>query len=56
MVENGQGNFGLNHFSDALDDIWKQENEDPNNLKTMKDVYTNGKEWTKLSKSDREEI
>ena len=49
------GKFGLNHFSDALDDIWKQENEDPNNLKTMKDVYTNGKEWTKLSKSDREE-
>ena len=49
------GKFALNHFSDALDDIWKQENEDPNNLKTMKDVYTNGKEWTKLSKSDREE-
>lgn len=49
------GKFGFNHFSDALNDIWKQENEDPNNLKTMKDVYTKGKEWTKLSKEDQEE-
>lgn len=46
------GFFGFNHFSDALDDIWKAENQDPNNLKTMAELYTNGKKWLKLSKDD----
>lgn len=49
------GFFGFNHFSDALDDIWKGENKDPDNLKTMAELYTNGKDWMKLSKDDLEE-
>ncbi|MEY8463114.1 phage tail tip lysozyme [Streptococcus merionis] len=49
------GFLGFNHFSDALDDIWKEENKDPNNLKTMAELYTNGKEWIKFSKDDLEE-
>lgn len=46
------GKLGFNHFSDALDDIWKEENSDINNLKTMAELYTNGKEWMKLDKDD----
>lgn len=49
------GVLGFNHFSDALDDIWKEENKDPNNLKTMAELYTNGKDWLKLPKDDLEE-
>ena len=49
------GFLGFNHFSDALDDIWKEENKDIHNLKTMAELYTNGKEWIKLSKDDLEE-
>lgn len=49
------GFLGFNHFSDALDDIWKEENKDPNNLKTMAELYTNGKAWMKFSKDDLEE-
>ncbi|MGV3007297.1 phage tail tip lysozyme, partial [Streptococcus pluranimalium] len=49
------GVFGFNHFSDALDDIWKEENKDPNNLKTMAELYTNGKEWMKFSNDELEE-
>ncbi|WP_373774614.1 phage tail tip lysozyme [Streptococcus ferus] len=49
------GTLGFNHFSDALDDIWKEENKDIDNLKTMAELYTNGKEWMKLSKDDLEE-
>ncbi|SDB22229.1 CHAP domain-containing protein [Streptococcus henryi] len=47
--------LGFNHFSDALDDIWKEENKDIHNLKTMAELYTNGKEWMKFSKDDLEE-
>lgn len=46
------GALGFNHFSDALDDIWKEENGDIDNLKTMAELYTNGKEWMKLDKDD----
>ncbi|HEO2793338.1 TPA: CHAP domain-containing protein [Streptococcus agalactiae] len=49
------GALGFNHFSDALDDIWKEENQDIDNLKTMAELYTKGKEWIKLSKDDLEE-
>ncbi|RXN51054.1 CHAP domain-containing protein [Streptococcus agalactiae] len=49
------GVLGFNHFSDALDDIWKEENKDPNNLKTMAELYTNGKEWMRFSSDDLEE-
>lgn len=49
---NISGFFGFNHFSDALDDIWKEENQDSNHLKTMAELYTNGKKWLKLSKDD----
>lgn len=49
------GVLGFNHFSDALDDIWKEENKDPNNLKTMAELYTHGKDWIKLSKDELEE-
>lgn len=44
--------LGFNHFSDALDDIWKEENKDIDNLKTMAELYTNGKEWLKLDDDD----
>ncbi|VED97117.1 Surface antigen [Streptococcus anginosus] len=54
LVE-GYGALGFNHFSDALDDIWKEENQDIDNLKTMAELYTKGKEWIKLSKDDLEE-
>lgn len=46
------GALGFNHFSDALDDIWKEENNDIDNLKTMAELYTNGKAWIKLDKDD----
>lgn len=46
------GTLGFNHFSDALDDIWKEENKDIDNLKTMAELYTNGKEWLKLDDDD----
>lgn len=46
------GTLGFNHFSDALDDIWKEENSDINHLKTMSDLYTNGKGWIKLDKEE----
>ncbi|MHA2621980.1 phage tail tip lysozyme [Streptococcus agalactiae] len=49
------GFLGFNHFSDALNDIWEEENKDPNNLKTMADLYTKGKDWMKLSTDDLEE-
>ncbi|GAA5405514.1 hypothetical protein SuUB85_15370 [Streptococcus uberis] len=49
------GVLGFNHFSDALDDIWKEENKDSNNLKTMAELYTNGKEWMKFSNDELEE-
>lgn len=49
------GALGFNHFSDALDDIWKEENSDITNLKTMAELYTNGKKWIKFSKDDLEE-
>lgn len=49
------GALGFNHFSDALDDIWKEENQDIDHLKTMAELYTNGKEWIKFSKDDLEE-
>ncbi|WP_242258873.1 phage tail tip lysozyme [Streptococcus thoraltensis] len=49
------GVLGFNHFSDALDDIWQAENKDPNNLKTMAELYTHGKDWIKLSKDELEE-
>lgn len=49
------GVLGFNHFSDALDDIWKEENKDPNNLKTMAELYTNGKEWMRFSSDELEE-
>ncbi|MGT2808984.1 CHAP domain-containing protein [Streptococcus iniae] len=49
------GALGFNHFSDALDDIWKEENSDLTNLKTMAELYTNGKKWIKFSKDDLEE-
>lgn len=49
------GFFGFNHFSDALDDIWKEENQDPNNLKTMAELYTKGKPWMTLPKDDLDE-
>ena len=56
MVEKWAGKFWPKTISQMLLMIFgSRKNEDPNNLKTMKDVYTNGKEWTKLSKSDREE-
>ncbi|MGI1784445.1 phage tail tip lysozyme [Streptococcus uberis] len=49
------GALGFNHFSDALDDIWKEENSDLTNLKTMAELYTNGKKWIKFSKDELEE-
>lgn len=49
------GFLGFNHFSDALNDIWEEENKDPNNMKTMADLYTKGKDWMKLSTDDLEE-
>ncbi|MBE3600760.1 phage tail tip lysozyme [Streptococcus agalactiae] len=49
------GALGFNHFSDALDDIWNEENKNTDHLKTMADLYTNGKEWIKLPKDELEE-
>lgn len=39
-------------LSEAMKDIWKQLNEDENNLKTMADLYQDDKSWLKLSKTD----
>lgn len=51
------GNLGFNHYSDALNDLWNHLNDDPNNLKTMADLYGSSSilKWAKLNKEDLEE-
>lgn len=51
------GFMHFNHFSDALNDIWNHLNKDPDNLKTMPDLYgeKGDVKWIKLSKDEREE-
>lgn len=51
------GNLGFNHYSDALNDLWNHLNDDPNNLKTMADLYSSSStlKWAKLTKDELEE-
>lgn len=51
------GNLGFNHYSDALNDLWNHLNDDPNNLKTMADLYGSSSplKWAKLTKDELEE-
>lgn len=51
------GNLGFNHYSDALNDLWNHLNDDPNNLKTMADLYSSSSslKWAKLNKDELEE-
>lgn len=51
------GNLGFNHYSDALNDLWNHLNDDPNNLKTMADLYgpSSSLKWAKLNKNYLEE-
>lgn len=51
------GNLGFNHYSDALNDLWNHLNENPNNLKTMADLYGSSStlKWVKLNKDELEE-
>lgn len=46
------GQLGFNHFSDALNEIWNQLNDDKDHLKTMADLYGEKSQidWLKLSK------
>lgn len=46
------GTLGFNHFSDALDDLWNQENSDPYHLKTMDDLIKSGSDWVKLDSDE----
>lgn len=49
--------LGLNHFSDALNDIWENLNKDPHHLKTMEDLYGEQSKvkWLKLTKDELED-
>ena len=49
--------LGLNHFSDALTDIWKNLNQDPQNLKTMPELYNQKSsiKWMRLTKNELKE-
>ncbi|BBN22471.1 hypothetical protein SAGCMC97051_11080 [Streptococcus agalactiae] len=51
------GNLGFNHYSDALNDLWNHLNDDPNNLKTMPDLYGSSSplKWARLTKDELEE-
>lgn len=51
------GNLGFNHYSDALNDLWNHLNDDPNNLKTMSELYGSSSplKWAKLTKDEVEE-
>lgn len=51
------GFMHFNHFSDALNDIWNNMNKDPNQLKTMSELYGEKSKikWIKLDKDEREE-
>lgn len=51
------GNLGFNHYSDSLNDLWNHLNDDPNNLKTMEDLYSPSStlKWAKLTKDELEE-
>lgn len=46
------GTLGFNHFSDALDDLWNQENSDPYHLKNMDDLIKSGSDWVKLDSDE----
>ncbi|MGT2638083.1 hypothetical protein ACVRWL_10005 [Streptococcus ratti] len=51
------GFMHFNHFSDALNDIWNNMNKDPNQLKSMSELYGEKSKikWIKLDKDEREE-
>lgn len=50
--------LGFNHYSDALNDIWNHLNSDPQNLKTMLDLYGSKStvKWMKLDADDLEDF
>ena len=51
------GNLGFNHYSDALNDLWNHLNGDPQNLKTMADLYGSASslKWAKLNKDEQKD-
>lgn len=50
--------LGFNRYSDALNDIWNNLNQDNNNLKSMADLYggSSSVKWLKLDKDDLEDF
>ena len=51
------GHLGFNHYSDALNDLWNHLNGDPQNLKTMTDLYGSASslKWAKLNKDEQKD-
>ncbi|WP_019779376.1 phage tail tip lysozyme [Streptococcus sobrinus] len=51
------GFLGFNHYSDALNDIWKEMNKDPDDIKTITYLYSpdGPKKWMHLNKDERDD-